>query len=208
MDSIGIVIYCQGFILPQPYGNTVREMRLCELSGDHRKVFAYDKGGPAYTKLSPEAKTNVDEACKQPGVPYEPKFPARSSNRLTRDFDEFVAEFAHADRPDVGVWAGDAVARAFMEGLGVSTVVIEHNNLQTLPLGSVMSDDERFHNRDGCSGHWLRKPDPNEDEDSYLHWCSLEFVFAFAALVRKETHYRSPTIVSDLLSRKIYGNTE
>ena len=36
MDTIGIVIYCQGFLLPRPYGYSVREMGLCDLSGKNR----------------------------------------------------------------------------------------------------------------------------------------------------------------------------
>ena len=84
MDTIGIVIYCQGFLLPRPYGYFVREMGLCDLSGKNRKVFAYENKGPSYNKLSAEAKKAVDDACKQHGVSYEPKYPARS-NCLTVD---------------------------------------------------------------------------------------------------------------------------
>ena len=201
MDTIGIVIYCQGFIVPKPYGFTVRKMGLCDLSGKHRTVFAYENSGPSYNKLSTEAKESVDEACKQHGVRYEPKYPVCSANCLTDDFDKFAAEFSN--KPDVGVWAGDAMARAFMEGLGVSTVLIEHDNLQTLPLGSVMSDQEHFDHRDSCSLHWLRQTSDNEDlDESYFHCCSVEFACALFALMRKETHYRSPTIVDDLLYQR------
>ena len=69
----------------------------------------------------------MDEACKQHGVRYEPKYAARSDSCLTDDFDQFVTKYA--TKPNVGVWAGDAVGQAFMEGLGVSTVVIEHDNI-------------------------------------------------------------------------------
>ena len=201
MDTIGIVIYCQGFIVPKPYGFTVREMGLCDLSGKHRTVFAYENSGPSYNKLSTEAKESVDEACKQHGVRYEPKYPARSTNCLTHDFDTFVAKFS--SKPNVGVWAGDAVAQAFMAGMGVSTVVIEHTDLLSLPLGSVMSDQEVQDNEhEHCSRHFLREMPPHEDEDSYQHRCSVEFACALAALVRKQTHYRSPTLVQDLLFQR------
>lgn len=202
MDTIGIVIYCQGFLLPRPYGYSVREMGLCDLSGKNRKVFAYENKGPSYNKLSAEAKKAVDDACKQHGVSYEPKYPARS-NCLTVDFDEFVAEFTPKNRPDVGVWAGDVVAQAFLEGLGLTPVLIEHENLQICPLGSVMSDDENHQHRHECCGHRLRQPPEDEDlEETYFHRCCVEFACALAALVRKETHYRSPTLVQDLLYQR------
>ena len=90
-----------------------------------------------------------------------------------------------------------------MEGLDVSTVLIEHDNLQTLPLGSVMSDKEHIDHRDSCSGHCLRQTPDNEDlEESYCHRCSVEFACALAAWVRKETPYRCPTIVQDLLYQR------
>ena len=202
MDTIGIFIYCQGFILPKPYGYTVCEMGLCDLSGKHRAMFAYENSGPSYDKLSAETQTSVDEACKQHGVRYEPKYRVRSANCLTDDFDTFVAKFS--SKPNVGVWAGDAVAQAFMAGMGVSTVVIEHANLQTLPFGSVMSDQELHKTeRKHCSLHGLRKSPPNnDDEDDYMHRCSMEFACALAALVRKQTHYRPPTLVQDLLYQR------
>ena len=105
----------------------------------------------------------------------------------------------YATKPSVGVWAGDAVGHALLKGMSVSTVVIEHDDLQTLPLGCVMSDEERYHNHH-CSGHYLR--DKLDDDDAYMHRCSLEYVCALTALVRKETHYRSPTILEDLLYQK------
>ena len=51
MESIGIVIYCQGFLLPQPLGYAVREMGLCDLPGKHRQVFTYENRAPGYEKL-------------------------------------------------------------------------------------------------------------------------------------------------------------
>ena len=184
-------------MLPKPYGYAVREMGLCNLSGKNRQVFAYETSSPCYEKLSDVTKKDVEKACEQHGVPYEPKYTARAKTCLTNDFDEFVTKYA--SKPNVGVWAGDAVAQAFMEGLGVTTVVIEHADLQTLPLGSVLRMNEQHHNP-ACSRHWLRKC--IDDDDSYMHRCSIEFVCALAALVRKQTKYRSPTILEDLLYQK------
>ena len=84
-------------------------------------------------------------------------------------------------------------------GMGCPSVVIEHPDLQTLPLGCVLAEKERYQNRH-CSGHWLRLC--TEDEFSHMHRCSLEYACAVSALVRKETHYRSPTILQDLLYEK------
>ena len=197
MDSIGIVIYCQGFMLPKPFGYMEREMGLCDLSGKNRRVFAYENTGPCYETLSDVTKQDVEKACEQHGVPYEAEHPARAETCLTSDFDEFVTKYA--SKPNVGVWAGDEVGQAFLTGMGCPSVVIEHHDLQSLPLGCVLAEDTRYRNRH-CSGHWLRKC--IDDEDSHLHRCSLEYACALSALVRKETHYRSPTILEDLLYEK------
>ena len=197
MDSIGTVIYCQGFLLPQPLGYAVREMGLCDLSGKHRQVFTYENRGPAYDKLSEETKKNVEKACDVHGVPYEPKYPARPASCLTDDFDQFVSKYA--TKPSVGVWAGDAVGHALLAAMGYPTVVIEHPNLQKLPLGCVLDEDTRYHNRN-CSGHHLRTHVGDEYDQN--HRCSLEYACALSALVRKESKYRSPTLVEDLLYQK------
>ena len=197
METIGVVIYCQGFILPSPYDYAVREMGLCDLSGKHHQVFHYENSGPAFQKLSKETKETVEQASDVHGVPYEPKYPARPTSCLTDDFDQFIAKYA--SKANVGVWAGDAVGRAFMEGLGVSTVVIKHADLEHLPLGCVIDEDARYRNRN-CSSHHLRRY--VGDDDDQMHRCSLEYACALAALVRKETHYRSPTLVDDLLYQK------
>ena len=195
MDSIGLVIYCQGFMLPKPYGYRVREMGLCDLSGKHRRVYSYENTGPSYETLTAHFKESVDKAIEGHGVPYQSEYPSQS--RLTDDFDTFMAKYA--TKPSVGVWAGDEVGQAFLAGLGCPSVVIEHPDLQTLPLGCVLAEDTRYRNPH-CSGHWLRQC--TDDEDSHMHRCSLEFACALSALVRKETHYRSPTIVEDLLYEK------
>ena len=197
MESIGTVIYCQGFLLPEPLGYAVREMGLCDMSGTQRQVFTYENRGPAYEKLSDETKENVEKACDVHGVPYEPKYPARPSSCLTDDFDQFVTKYA--TKPSVGVWAGDTVGRALLTDMGCSSVVIEHPNLQKLPLGCVIDEDTRYHNRH-CSGHHLRQY-VGDDYDQH-HSCSLEYACALSTLVRKETHYRSPTLVEDLLYQK------
>ena len=197
MESIGTVIYCQGFLLPEPLGYAVREMGLCDLSGTQRQVFNYENRGPAYKKLSEETKENAQKACDVHGVPYEPKYPARPSSCLTDDFDQFVAKYA--TKPAVGVWAGDTVGRALLTDMGCSSVVIEQSDLQQLPLGCVIDEDTRYRNKH-CSGHHLRHC--VGDEYDQLHRCSLEYVCALSALVRKETHYRSPTLVDDLLYQK------
>ena len=133
MDSIGTVIYCQGFLFPEPLGYAVREMGLCDLSGKHRQVFHYENRGPAYEKLSDETKETVENAIDVHGVPYEPKYPARPSSCLKEDVEQFVSEYAA--KPAIGVWAGDTVGRALLAAMGWSTVVIEHPNLEHLPLG-------------------------------------------------------------------------
>ena len=200
MESIGVVIYCQGFLLPSPHGYLVREMGLCDLSGKQRRVYAYEHQGTSYDKLTTTVQKSVDEQCAVHGVCYEPKYPNRPQTCLSTDFDTFVTKYA--TQPSVGVWAGDAVAQAFLDGLGVSTVVLPHDNLQTLPLGSVLQINEQYRN-EACSGHGSRQCSANnDDEDDYMHRCSLEFACALAALVRKETHYRSPTLVQDLLYQK------
>ena len=102
MDSIGLVIYCQGFMLPNPYGYMVREMGLCDLSGKHRRVYSYANTGPTYGNLSAHVKESVDKAIERHGVPYQSEDPSRAS--LTSDFDEFVTKFA--TKPTVGIWAG------------------------------------------------------------------------------------------------------
>ena len=197
MDTIGVVIYCQGFILPSPHYYVVREMGLCDVSGQHYRVFAYETDGPTFEKLSEDTKESVQKQIDVHGVPYESKYPVRPPSCLTDDFDQFFGEFA--TKPCVGVWAGDAVGRAFLEGLGASTVVIEQSSLENLPLGCVMNEDTRYHNRN-CSGHHLRTH--LGDEDDQMHRCSIEYVCALSALVRKETHYRSPTLLEELLYQK------
>ena len=197
MDTIGVVIYCQGFILPSPHGYAVREMGLCDLSGKHYRVFAYENSGPSFEKLSEDTKETVQKAIDVHGVAYEPKYPARPTSCLTVDFDTFIAKYA--SKANVGVWAGDAVGRAFMEGLGAPTVLIEQPTLDYLPLGCVIDEDTRYRNRN-CSSHHLRQY--LGDEDDQMHRCSLEYACALSALVRKETHYRSPTLVEDLLYQK------
>ena len=197
MDTIGVVIYCQGFILPSPHGYAVREMGLCDLSGQHYRVFAYENEGPSFEKLSEETKESVQKQIDVHGVPYESKYPVRPKSCLTEDFDQFLAKYN--SKPNVGVWAGDVVGRAFLEGLGVSTVVIEQSSLENLPLGCVMNEDTRYRNRH-CSGHHARTH--LGDEDDQMHRCSIEYVCALSALVRKETHYRSPTLVEELLYQK------
>ena len=197
MDTIGVVMYCQGFILPAPHYYVVREMGLCDVSGKHYKVFAYDTDGPSFEKLSEETKESVQKQIDVHGVSYESKYPVRPTSCLTDDFDKFFGEFA--TKPCIGVWAGDAVGRAFLEGLGASAVVIEQSSLENLPLGCVMDEDIRYHNRN-CSGHYARTH--LGDEDDQMHRCSIEYVCALAALVRKETHYRSPTLAEELLYQK------
>ena len=201
MESIGVVIYCQGFILPGPWMYTVRELGMCDLSGHHRCVYAYQNTGPSYEKLSPETKASVDKAIDYHGVPYQPKYKnkllsARPESCLTDDFDQFVGQFN--TKSHVGVWAGDDVGKAFLIGLGCPFVEINHNDLQTLPLGCVLEEDLRRNTH--CSGHFLRQI--LDDDDSQMHRCSLEYACALSALVRKETHYRSPTLVDDLLYQK------
>ena len=197
MDTIGVVIYCQGFLLPSPHDYVVREMGLCDLSGKHYQVFAYENSGPSFEKLSEDTKETVQKACDVHGVPYEPKYPVRPTSCLTDDFDTFIAQYAN--KPNVGVWAGDAVGRAFMEGLGASTVLIEQTDLEYLPLGCVIDEDTRYRNRN-CSSHHLRHY--LGDEEDQMHRCSLEYACALSALVCKETHYRSPALVEDLLYQK------
>ena len=197
MDTIGVVIYCQGFILPTPHYYLVREMGLCDVSGKHYRVFAYENEGPSFEKLSEETKESVQKQIDVHGVPYESKYPVRPKSCLTEDFDQFLAKYN--SKPNVGVWAGDVVGRAFLEGLGASTVVIEQSSLENLPLGCVMNEDTRYRNRH-CSGHHARTH--LGDEDDQMHRCSIEYVCALSALVRKETHYRSPTLVEDVLYQK------
>lgn len=195
MDTIGEVIYCQGFMLPGPWFYKVREMGLSDLSGKHRRVYSYENTGPNYEKLPANVKESVDKAIQRHGVPYQSKYSSKTS--LTNDFDTFIAKYA--TKPAVGVWAGDEVGQAFLTGLGCPSVVIEHNDLQSLPLRCVMSEETRYRNSN-CSGHYLRTI--LDDDDSNMHRCSLEYACALSALVRKETHYRSPTILEDLLYQK------
>lgn len=205
MESIGVILYCQGFFLPPPHHYSVREMALCDLSGKNHVLFSYDPSNtcPSYAKLTNEAKEMIDKAIADHGIPFDPKYPHRTSNDLTTNFDEFIAEFGRAKTPDIGVWAGDEVAKAFLDGLGLTPVPIEHDNLQLLPLGSVIRDNERLDYRDICAGHWKRvTPDDEELEESYTHRCSIEFPCALAAWVRKETHFRSPTLVKDSLHQR------
>lgn len=200
METIGIIVYCQGFLLPCPYHFTVSEMGLCDISGKHRKVFAYDnKNGPSYAKMSAEQQKSIDEQSEKHGVPYEPKYPRRADNCLTDDFDTFLAQFGAKDKSTVGVYKGDEVGQAFLTGLGHPSSIIEHADLQSLPLGTVLRMNEQYHNPE-CSGHWLCRC--IDDDDSYMHRCSIEFTCALAALVRKEIKYRSPTILEDLLHQK------
>lgn len=187
METIGVVLYCQGFILPPPYYLSVREMALCDLSGKNHVLFAYDPSNtcPSYTKLPNEARECVDQAIADHGIPFESKYPKRSPNQLTNDFDEFLAEFGREKTPAIGVWSGDEVAKSFLEGLGITPVLIEEDNLQLLPLGTVLRDDEQLAYRDECAGHWKRvTPDHEDLEDSYCHRCCIEFACALAALVR------------------------
>ena len=197
MESIGMIIYCQGFMLPGPWMYTVRELGMCDLSGHHRCVYAYENTGPNYEKLSADAKESVDKAIEQHGVPYQPKYSARPVSCLTDDFDQFIGQFN--TKSHVGVWAGDEVGKAFLTGLGCPFVEIKHNDLQTLPLGCVLEEEQRYRNTN-CSGHYLRQI--LDDDDAQMHRCSLEYACALSALVRKETHYRSPTLVEDLLYQK------
>ena len=66
MDSIGLVIYCQGFMLPKPYGYRVRKMGLCDLSGKYRRVYSYENTGPSYETLTANFKESVDKAIEHP----------------------------------------------------------------------------------------------------------------------------------------------
>ena len=197
MESIGVVIYCQGFLFPEPLGYAVREMGLCDLSGKHHQVFHYENRGPAFEKLSEDTKESVQKACDVHGVPYEPKYPARPASCLEDDLDQFFGEYA--TKPSIGVWSGDAVGQALLKALGHAVVVIEQTSLDYLPLGCVIDEDTRYRNRN-CSSHHLRQD--LGDEDDQMHRCSLEYACALSALVRKETHYRSPTLVEDLLYQK------
>lgn len=205
MDSIGIILYCQGFILPPPYYFSVREMALCDLTGKNHVLFAYDPSTvPSYAKLDNKTKESVDQAVKDHGILYEPKYSHRSANALTTDIDEFVAEFGRTKTPDIGVWAGDEVARAFLTGLGITPVVIECDDLQQLPMGTVIHEDQmRTYEHDDCATHFYRSPRVIEDPDTdHGHRCSIEYACALAALVRKETHFRAENLLTNLLYQK------
>lgn len=206
MDSIGIILYCQGFILPPPYYYSVREMALCDLSGKNHVLFAYDPSNtvPSYAKLSNKTKESVDQAVKDHGILYEPKYTRRSATDLTHDIDTFLDEFRRAKTPDIGIWAGDEVAKAFLQGLGSTSVLIECDNLQRLPMGTVIDEDRmRAYEHGECATHFYRAPRENEDPDTdHCHRCSLEYACALAALVRKETHFRAHDLLDNLLYQK------
>ena len=202
MEDVGAVLYCQGFPLPPPYGPWVRELSLVDMTSHHRMVYSYEVDAQAYSKLSPEVKVQVDEASDTHGVPYESKYPARPRSQLTEDFDGFVDTHLKAPRNKIGVWSEDVVAQAFMTGMDLykQMVLLRPNvPLQSLPLGCVLPEEERYRNPH-CSGHYLRKI--LDDDDSHMHRCCLEYACALAAWVRKETHFRSPTVLEDLLCQK------
>lgn len=206
MDSVGVLLYCQGFILPPPYYHSVREMALCDLSGRHHVLFSYDPSNsvPSFEKLDNSIKDTVEKAEKEHGIPYTPKYPHRSSNDLCTNVDEFLAEFGRAKTPNIGVWSGDKVAMSFLEGLGSKPVLIECDDLQMLPMGTVIKETQmRQYMHEDCAGRWKRVTPDNEDlETSHFHRCSIEYVCALAALVRKETHFRDHDLLANLLYQK------
>ena len=180
-------------------------MALCDLSGKNHVLFSYEPSNtcPSYGKLPNDVKESVDKSMADHGIPFDPKYPTRSQNDLPTDFDEFLSEFGRTKTPDIGIWSGDEIAKSFLQGVGIEPVLIEHDNLQLLPLGTVLRDDEQLNYRDECAGHWKRVTPENEDlEESYFHRCSIEFVCAVSAFVRKETHFRSPNLVKELLYQK------
>ena len=202
MNKVGIVIYCQGFILPYPFGYVVREMGLCDISGKHYDVHAYELPDtvPSYSKLSPSYQKQVDARTAQHGVSYESKYPARSKC-LTSDLETFLDRYAPKDRPSIGVWAKDVVARTFMEGIGIEHHIIEHGDLQDCPLSVGIPDDRRYQlDSTKCAGHGARQgyQIDLDDMDKYDHRCSLEFACALSGLVRYRSQYRSPTLLEDL----------
>lgn len=206
MDSVGIILFCQGFILPRPHYPRVREMALCDLSGRNHTLFAYDPSpsDPSYAKLNNKSRESVDDAMNTHGIPYTQKYPSRSQNQLTVDLDEFLTEFGRADKPNIGIWSGDEIAKSLLEGLGnTKYTLIPCDDLQLLPTGTILNDAQRHQYQvQQCASHWKRKPIEEDSDTSYLHRCSIEYVCALAAKVRKETHFRSPTLVEDLLAQK------
>lgn len=206
MESVGVILFCQGFILPPPDYHSVREMALCDLSGKNHVLFSYDPSNisPSYAKLDNQTKETVDKAIANHGISYEPKYPLRSPNDLPNDFDEFIAEFGRAKTPDIGIWSGDEVAKSFLEGVGITPVLIQCDNLQLLPMGTVINEAQMHQYKvQDCAGHWKRVTPDNEDlETSHFHRCFIEFACALAALVRKETHFRSDDLLMNLLYQK------
>lgn len=206
MDSIWCVIHCTGFCISNER-YIVREMAMCDLSGHHKAVFAYDLPSymPTYTKLTPEDKVIVDEAIAFHGVAYESKYSARNPSHRTDDLDAFEAQQGDQYGPNAtwGVWNNDKVSQAFLTGLGAKFTLINHTNLCDQPYGCVLTDEELYDNS-SCAGHWLRKqPEEEWDDEKFDHRCSLEFACALAAFVRAETHYRSPTIINDLNEQRL-----
>lgn len=205
MESIGIILYCQGFILPRPHYPRIREMALCDLSGRNHDLFAYDPSptDPSYTELDNKYREGVDKAMETHGIPYNQRYPSRSQNDLTTDFHEFITQFGCAEKPNIGIWSGDEIAKSFLEGVGETPTLIPCNDLQLLPTGTVLNDGQRHQYQvQQCASHHKRDPIEEDLETSYLHRCSIEYACALAAKVRKETHFRSPSLVEDLLFQK------